>query len=187
MERGLFGEKPEKGDKRLGRLVVGDGAGDRSRGLIAGGGLWAPCALGRSGVLERKREGDGATPAGLHRLVLVYFRADRVRRPCTWLPTMPVTPNLGWCDDPGDRSYNRPVRLPYRASHEAMWREDHLYDVIVVLDYNLAKPQPGAGSAIFLHLATEGFGPTAGCVAVSLETMRRILFRSAPGTALVIR
>ena len=99
---------------------------------------------------------------------------------------MPFTPDLGWCDDPGDRSYNRPVRLPYPASHEAMWRDDHLYDVVVVLDYNLAKPQPGAGSAIFLHLATEAFGPTAGCVAVSLETMRRILFRSAPGTALVI-
>jgi L,D-peptidoglycan transpeptidase YkuD (ErfK/YbiS/YcfS/YnhG family) len=187
MERGVFEEKAENGGQRLHRLTVMRAAGNRPHGLIVAGGLWAPCALGRSSVTLRKREGDGATPAGMHELVLVYFRSDRVRRPRTLLPTIPIDPYLGWCDDPCDRSYNRPVRLPHRASHEMMWREDHLYDVVVVLDYNLATPQPNVGSAIFLHLAAPGFAPTAGCVAVSLETMRRVLLRAAPGTELFIR
>ena len=187
MERGVFEEKAKHGDKRLGRLIVAGAAGDRSRGLIVAGGLWAPCALGRSGVSHRKREGDGATPAGVHRLVSVYFRADRVSRPRTLLPTIPLRPDLGWCDDSSDRSYNRPVRLPHPASHEVMWREDHLYDVVVVLDYNLAKPQPGAGSAIFLHIATPGFAPTAGCVGVTYDVMRRILARATPGQELIVR
>jgi L,D-peptidoglycan transpeptidase YkuD (ErfK/YbiS/YcfS/YnhG family) len=143
--------------------------------MLSFGGRLFPCALGRSGVTAQKREGDGATPAGQFRLVLVYYRPDRIRRPATRLPVEPIHPHDGWCDDPADRNYNRPVKLPYAAGHERLWRDDRLYDLCVVLDYNLARPVGGAGSAIFLHLAAPDYTPTAGCVAVSLPAMRMIL------------
>lgn len=157
------------------------------QGTIAAPGLVAPCALGRAGIRQTKREGDGATPAGRFGLVAVFYRADRMRRPRTALPIAPLRPDSGWCDDPADRRYNRPVRLPFRASHERLWRSDRLYDVLVVLNYNLIRPRRGAGSAIFLHLATPDFAPTAGCVAVSEPTMRRLLARAGPATILEVR
>ncbi len=171
----------------LPRLFIAPLAGDRRRGLLVAGGMTTPCALGRSGVTPAKREGDGATPKGRFALVSVLYRPDRLPRPVTALPVHPIARNDGWCDDPADRNYNRPVTLPHAASHERLWRDDHLYDVVVVVDYNLRNPVPGRGSAIFLHIAAPGFTPTAGCVAVSPVAMRRILARSGPGTVLNIR
>ena len=86
-----------------------------------------------------------------------------------------------------DRRYNRPVRLPYPARHERLWRDDRLYDVVVVLDYNLARPRPGAGGAIFLHIATPDFSPTAGCIALQPDAMRRLLALVGPRTAIDVR
>lgn len=174
------------GKRVLRRIAVIPSAGDRSRGTLRFAGHLAPCALGRAGVARAKHEGDGATPFGHFRFVRVYYRPDRVGRPATLLPIAPLRPDLGWCDDPADRNYNRPVRLPFTARHERLWRKDRLYDLLVVLDYNLARPVPGAGSAIFLHLATPGFAPTAGCVAVAPAMMRQILERSGPDTMLWI-
>lgn len=155
---------------------------DRRRGLVVAGGLGVPCALGRSSVIRRKREGDGGTPAGRLALVVVLYRPDRVRRPSTRLPAIPLRPDSGWCDDPSHPLYNRKVRLPFRASHERLWRSDRLYDIVVVLDYNLARPRRGAGSAIFLHIAAPGLPPTEGCIAVPMSAMRHILARVRPGS-----
>jgi len=155
-------------------------------GTLVAGGMRVPCALGRAGIVRDKREGDGGTPAGTHRLVGVLYRADRLGRPVTRLPTAPIRRDDGWCDDPADRRYNRPVGLPVGTSHERLWRNDNLYDVVVILDYNLARPIAKRGSAVFLHLATPGFAPTAGCVAVDLPAMRHLLFLSAAKTAIVI-
>lgn len=168
------------------RIVVRPSPGTPTRGLLAAGPLVVPCALGRGGLTADKREGDGATPAAALRLVACHYRADRLPRPATRLPLLPIRPDDGWCDDPADRAYNRPVQLPYPAGHERMWRDDHLYDVVVVLDWNLDRPIPGRGSAIFFHLAAPGFAPTAGCVAVTLPAMRRILAVSGPDTVIDI-
>jgi L,D-peptidoglycan transpeptidase YkuD (ErfK/YbiS/YcfS/YnhG family) len=157
-----------------------------TQGILAAGGMRVRCALGRAGITPDKREGDGGTPAGAWRLVGVLYRADRIGRPATRLPVAAVRHDDGWCDDPGDRRYNRPIGLPYAASHERLWRDDHLYDLVVILDYNLARPVPGRGSAIFLHLAGPGLAPTAGCVAVELEPMRRLLFFARPETVMVV-
>jgi len=157
------------------RSIRVEAAAGATRGVVIAGGMRVPCALGRAGISRGKREGDGATPAGTHRLVGVLYRADRVLRPVTRLPVVSMRRDDGWCDDPADRRHNRPVRLPYASSHERLWRDDHLYDLLVILDYNLAQPVPGQGSAIFLHLAGPGFAPTAGCVAIDLEAMRRLL------------
>lgn len=149
-------------------------------GRLVSGTLSIPCVLGRAGTTWRKREGDGATPAGEHRLVRLRVRSDRLaRNPAPRLPVAALAPDDGWCDAPDHPRYNRPVRLPFAASHERLWREDGLYDVIGVLDWNLAPATRGRGSAIFLHLA--GDGPTAGCIALRRADLLKLLGRLAPG------
>ncbi|MDE1906517.1 MAG: L,D-transpeptidase family protein [Rhodospirillales bacterium] len=135
---------------------------------LQGAGLAFRAAFGRGGITAQKREGDGGTPMGLLRLVRVLYRADRLPPPRCAVPLEPISPADGWCDDVADAAYNRPVRLPYPASHEELWREDGVYDVIGVLDWNLAPIVPGRGSAIFFHVATPDYAPTAGCVALAL-------------------
>jgi len=151
------------------------------RGFALIGPLCLPCALGRGGRRARKFEGDGATPIGLWPMREVLYRADRVARPITGLPVSPICPDDGWCDDPRDRNYNRPVRLPYPASHELLSRADHLYDLVVVLGYNDAERARGHGSAIFLHLAAPDFAPTEGCIALCEVELRKLLAVAGPG------
>ncbi len=159
---------------------------DHRRGHVVVGGARFPCALGRGGTTRTKREGDGASPIGCFPLIRAYYRSDQMRRLRTGLPLAAIRPHDGWCDAPGDRRYNRPVRLPYRASCEAMWREDRVYDVVVDIAWNRGPIRPGRGSAIFLHLARPGFEPTAGCVAVERRHVARILARVGRGTRIVI-
>ncbi|NBN65526.1 L,D-transpeptidase family protein [Pannonibacter tanglangensis] len=168
------------------RLVVRARPGTRSRGLLSFGSFLLPCALGRGGITRRKREGDGATPAGRFEVLDVYFRADRGRRPVTALPVSALRPADGWCDDPAHPRYNRPVTLPFAASHEEMWRQDRLYDIVVVLDCNLRPAVRGRGSAIFFHIAREDWRPTLGCVAIRPDHMRRLLARLRPGAVMEI-
>jgi L,D-peptidoglycan transpeptidase YkuD (ErfK/YbiS/YcfS/YnhG family) len=159
---------------------------DPRRGRLVAGPLVLPCALGRSGVVRDKREGDGGTPAGRFRLLQAFYRPDRGRRPLTRLPLAAIGQDDGWCDDPADRAYNTPVRLPYPARHERLWREDHLYDVVVDIAANRSPIRAGRGSAIFLHLARPGFAPTDGCVAVPPASARRLLARLGPNTRIEI-
>ncbi|MGJ3232747.1 MAG: L,D-transpeptidase family protein [Oceanicaulis sp.] len=152
----------------------------------------APCALGEAGVrpAAEKREGDKASPIGIWPVRKAWWRPDRLRRPETRLVIDALTPADGWCDDPADPAYNRPVLRPYPASHEAMWREDGLYDVVVALGHNDDPPVPGLGSAIFLHCAKPdgagGFKPTLGCVAVEREALVQLLGRLEAGDAVKI-
>lgn len=146
----------------------------------------AVAAVGRSGVKADKHEGDGATPAGTFPLVSIFYRGDRVVRPASDLPVTALAPNHGWVDGPGDPNYNRLVTLPYPASHEEMWREDGLYDALVVIGYNLDPVVPGAGSAIFLHIAAPDFASTAGCVAVEKGVLLGLLPLLGPGSKIII-
>ena len=144
------------------------------------------CALGRAGIRTNKREGDGATPSGCFELQGVLYRADRLKKPRTTLSVRSITQNDGWCDDPNDLSYNRPVTLPCTGSHERLWRDDALYDLLVTLRFNDDPPVAGAGSAIFLHVAAPNFGPTEGCVALARDTLYELLADCAPGDRLCI-
>lgn len=132
-------------------------------------------ALGRTGVIPHKQEGDGATPAGVMPLRRVLYRADRLRPPECAVPMEPIGENDGWCDDPSHRDYNRMIRLPHEAHHEELWRPDGLYDVVGVLGWNDSPVVPGGGSAIFLHVARPDFGPTEGCVALALADLLWLL------------
>ena len=144
-------------------------------GLLRFGEAQWRCALGRAGVRTQKREGDGATPSGLLTLRRVLYRADRVPTPETAAPVEPIAPNDGWCDDPADACYNRAVSLPYQGSHEVLWRFDGLYDLVGVLGGNDEPVRPGAGSAIFLHVARPDYAPTQGCVALALADVTALL------------
>lgn len=146
-----------------------------------------PAACGRGGVRTDKREGDGASPAGVFSLVRAYYRPDRLPPPSTTLPVTALRPNDGWIDDPDDPQYNRLVSLPYPAHHEAMWREDGLYNVVVVIGYNTDPPAPGRGSAIFLHEAQPDFAPTAGCIAVARDALIALLGLLGPRSRITIR
>ena len=146
----------------------------RSGRLYWPGGSTA-AAVGRAGVRADKREGDGATPAGTYPLVSVLYRPDRVAAPQSRLPVRALTPSDGWVDEPTDANYNRPVSHPYPASAEQMWRDDELYDALVVIGYNMDPVIPGAGSAIFLHVAAPDFAPTAGCIAIDKQILLGLL------------
>ena len=148
----------------------------------------ARCALGRAGVAAAgaKREGDGASPAGLWPLRRVLWRPDRGAAPASRLPLQAIAPGDGWCDAPDDPAYNRPVTLPYGAGAEALWRDDRVYDLII-LGFNDSPVVPGAGSAIFVHLARLDFGPTEGCIALGGSDLVHLLAHARPGDSLRIR
>lgn len=133
------------------------------------------CTLGKAGVVEDKREGDGATPVGKFPLRRVFYRSDRVDRPQTALQTREIAVDDGWCDDAAHADYNRLVKLPFDAGHEEMRREDGLYDVVVELGYNDDPPVPGRGSAVFLHVAHPDGKPTRGCVGLALSDLLEVL------------
>jgi L,D-peptidoglycan transpeptidase YkuD (ErfK/YbiS/YcfS/YnhG family) len=133
------------------------------------------CALGRNGVCLNKKEGDGATPAGVFPLRQVLFRSDRLKTPKTGLPIKALKLNDGWSDDPSDPSYNKLIKRPYNYRHEKLWREDPVYDIIVELGQNDDPPKPGCGSAVFLHVAHPDYSPTEGCVGLKLEDLLSLL------------
>jgi len=166
------------------------GRAGEHEGVLRFGGHVFPCALGRSGIVAAKREGDGGTPAGNFALRELFFRQDRLERPSTSLAGRPLAQDDGWCDASSDPAYNRPVKLPYGASAETLWRADRLYDLIVPLGYNDDPVVPGAGSAIFFHLAKEEEGghlaATEGCVALRLADMLQVLARATPDTRMTI-
>ena len=161
--------------RRARTAVVSGLSAAGTRGVVRLGVLNLPCALGRRGRRARKHEGDGATPVGSWQTLRVLYRADRIRRPMTGLPVKPIGRDDGWCDAPTDRNYNRPVRLPYAASAETLWRTDRLYDIVVVLSHNTRPRVRGFGSAIFLHVAKSGYAPTEGCIALRREHLLAVL------------
>jgi L,D-peptidoglycan transpeptidase YkuD (ErfK/YbiS/YcfS/YnhG family) len=167
-------------------LRVRSRPGQPLRGWLVAGPWRLPVALGRSGIRTDKREGDGATPRGRFRLVRLWWRPDRSPRPRSLLPVRPIGPLDGWCEDSADRRYNRPIRLRPGAAGDRLWRDDHLYDLIIEIDHNARPRVAGRGSAVFIHVARDGFGPTAGCVGLAPAALRRLLDRVGPGTRIVI-
>ena len=142
------------------------------------------CAVGAGGVREDKVEGDGATPVGTFPLRRIYFRNDRLVLPKVQLPARPISEHDGWCDDPLSPTYNRLVRSPNKSSHERMWRDDGLYDLVVVVGYNDDPPEGEWGSAIFLHVARDDLSPTQGCVAFARANLIELVSLLTPTTRL---
>jgi L,D-peptidoglycan transpeptidase YkuD (ErfK/YbiS/YcfS/YnhG family) len=173
-------------DRPYSAVRIRAAAGDPRRGWLTAGGQTIPVALGRGGIRANKREGDGGTPKGSFRPRQLWWRADRHPRPRTFLPVRAIGPEDAWCEDPASRHYNQPVRLDRAKGADRLKRDDHLYDFIVEIDHNTDPRIKGRGSAVFLHLARDNFGPTAGCVSMTKSAMLRLLQRLGPETKIVI-
>ena len=161
-------------------------SGATSRGRLHIGTQVLSCALGKAGTSHDKREGDGASPAGIYAMRFGLYRADRIMRPRTGLPLRPLRPGDGWCDDPMSGRYNRFVRLPFAGSAEHLWRDDGLYDVLVVLAHNDCPLVRGRGSAVFLHAAAPGLGATAGCITLPRADLVKLLSQIGSNSRLKI-
>ena len=160
--------------------------GDRTRGVLLAGPRAIPVVLGRTGVRANKYEGDGATPRGRFRLVRLWWRADRHSCPHTLLPARRVTADLAWCENTSDRRYNRAFRRAANEPGDRLWREDSLYDLIIEIDHNTRPRVAGRGSAVFIHVARPDRSPTAGCVALRANELRRLLAALGPETRIAI-
>ncbi|MFB2551437.1 L,D-transpeptidase family protein [Ensifer soli] len=163
-------------------LLVRAKPGSRTEALVILNGRVERAAIGRSGIGATKREGDGATPLAAMRLLCGYYRGDRTPRPQTALPMRPIRAGMLWCDAPRHGAYNRPVTAPFAPSHERLMRDDALYDICLVMDWNITSRKRDGGSAIFFHIARDGYRPTEGCIAVSLPAMKRLIRAMARGT-----
>jgi L,D-peptidoglycan transpeptidase YkuD (ErfK/YbiS/YcfS/YnhG family) len=175
-----------KQGRPLTAIRIARAASDPRRGWLLAGGQTVPVALGRSGIKANKREGDGGTPKGTFRPRRLWWRADRHPRPRTHLGVRAIKPEDAWCEDPQSRHYNQPVPRQRDQAGDRLRRDDHLYDFIVEIDHNSSPRVTGRGSAVFLHLARENFGPTAGCVSMTKSAMLRLLERLGPRTKIVI-
>jgi L,D-peptidoglycan transpeptidase YkuD (ErfK/YbiS/YcfS/YnhG family) len=172
--------------KRSRPIVVRRAPGDVRKARIALRHGVRPAALGRTGVSALKREGDGATPLGRFAVRQVLYRPDRMARPRTSLPVRAIRSDDGWCENPADRNYNRLVRLSPQSDADRMRREDHLYDLVIVLGYNDRPRVRGKGSAIFVHLARPDHAPTAGCIALSRHDLTMLLAELRPGSSIAV-
>lgn len=173
--------------KGLSLISVAAAAGSPTRGHLIAGGQVFPVALGRGGIRPNKREGDGGTPRGRFKLLRVWWRADRMPRPQTKLALRKILKDDGWCEDPRDKRYNLPVKLSRSSSADRLWRDDHLYDLIIELDHNTRPRIPFRGSAVFIHFARKGFTPTAGCIALKRGDLQKLLSSLAKDCWIEIR
>lgn len=147
------------------------------------------CAVGKNGIInsDLKQEGDGCTPTGLFKIIKVFYRPDRISNIETKLPMEALASDFGWCDDPKDKNYNQLIKLPYDNNHEKLWREDELYDIVGVLNYNYPIAVPGLGSAIFIHVATKDYQPTEGCIALAKNDLIDFLAKADKETIIEVK
>jgi L,D-peptidoglycan transpeptidase YkuD (ErfK/YbiS/YcfS/YnhG family) len=167
-------------------IRVRRGAAGPSRGVLLVGPHALTVVLGRGAIAANKREGDGATPRGVFQLIRLWWRPDRLPRPRTALPVRRIDRALAWCENPADRRYNRPFRRSANEPGDRLWRDDHLYDLVIEISHNTRPRIAGRGSAVFLHVARPDRSATAGCVALDAKDLRRLLGRLGPRTRIEI-
>ena len=156
-----------------------------SAGRLRHLGQYIAATCGRTGITDHKREGDGATPRGVHSIVGLFYRPDRVAARSDW--AQPIYPGDLWCDDPQHPAYNLLCRAPLSAGHEHMWRADPQYDLALITDWNWPVATPGRGSAIFMHQWRRPGAPTAGCIAMARRDLNWLVARVRRGSRLIIR
>lgn len=144
------------------------------------------CALGRAGITANKLEGDGATPTGIYPLLRLFWRSDKTITVDTLLPHQNINIDDGWCDDPTHPKYNQLVKLPFDASHEKMWRKDNLYDLVIEIGHNNNPVVPGAGSAVFIHIAKPDYASTEGCIGLAKDDFLKLIPKWSAATKIEI-
>ena len=144
------------------------------------------CSLGKAGISKKIVEGDNITPKGIYKIVNIYFREDRIKNIISKIKLIKIKNNMGWCDDPISKKYNQLIKLPTKYHHEKLYRNDKLYDIILVLDYNMNPIVKGKGSAIFLHLSKNLKNKTSGCIALKKKDMLELIKKIKKSTKVII-
>ena len=144
------------------------------------------CALGKSGIGNKKMEGDNITPRGIFKIIKIYYRKDRLKKLSSKFTLIEIKKNIGWCDDPKSRKYNQPITLPNKYSHEVLYRKDNIYDLILVLNYNIRPTIKNRGSAIFIHVAKKNYKKTAGCIAIKKNDLMSLVKEINKNTKVII-
>ena len=144
------------------------------------------CALGKAGIKQKEREGDFITPKGKFKLIKIYYRFDRIKKINSTLKTIKIKKNMGWCDDVSSNYYNKQIKISKKIGHEKLHRKDNLYDIIVVLNYNLNPIIKGKGSAIFLHVAKKNYNKTQGCIALKKNELLSLISKIKKNTQIRI-
>ena len=144
------------------------------------------CALGKNGIGQKKREGDFVTPKGKYKLIKIYYRADRIKKVNSPLKKIKIKKNMGWCDDVNSKYYNKQIKINKKISHEKLHRKDNLYDIVVVLNYNINPIIKGKGSAIFLHIAKKNYNKTQGCIALKKNELLSLISKIKKNTQIRI-
>ena len=144
------------------------------------------CALGKRGITSKKKEGDGKTPIGTYKLNSIFYRKDRISKIKTTLKKIVIKKNMGWCDDVTSKHYNKMIRFPFNQSAEKLWLENNIYDVIIVINYNLKPVIKNKGSAIFLHIAKRNFLQTEGCIAITKKNIILLASKINNNTKIIV-
>ena len=144
------------------------------------------CALGKAGVQGSKREGDNVTPKGTFKIVKIYYRSDRIKKISSKFRPIKITKNMGWCDDPNSKNYNQLIKLPTKYGHEKLHKKNNVYDLIVVLNYNMNPIIKNKGSAIFIHVAKKKYKKTAGCIALNKIHLLKLIKKIKKNTKVII-
>ena len=144
------------------------------------------CAIGKNGIAKNKQEGDLKTPKGIFKLKKIFYRKDKIKFIKTILKKIYIKKNIGWCDDPTSKYYNKEIKFPFKGSAEKLWRKDNIYDLVIVLNYNFNPIIKNKGSAIFLHICKKNYAPTKGCVAINKKDMINLLANIKRNTNLII-
>ena len=144
------------------------------------------CAIGKKGITKNKKENDLKTPSGIFKLKKIFYRKDRIKFINTSIKKEIIKRNMGWCDDPSSKYYNKKIKFPFNSSAEKLWRKDNIYDLIIVINYNFNPIIKNKGSAIFLHLCKKNYAPTKGCVAIKKKDMINLLVNIKSNTKLII-
>jgi L,D-peptidoglycan transpeptidase YkuD (ErfK/YbiS/YcfS/YnhG family) len=144
------------------------------------------CSLGKAGIKKKIKEGDNITPKGKFKILKIYYRSDRIKKFSTNIKIIKIKKNMGWCDDPKSSLYNKEVKLPFNFSHEKLYRKDHLYDLILVLNYNINPIKKNKGSAIFFHIANKSYKKTKGCVALKKFDLINLISKIKKNTTIKI-
>jgi len=149
-------------------------------------GLKFRCALGKHGINKKKKEGDQVTPKGTYKIVNIYYRKDRIKKISSKLKLIKIKKNMGWCDEPDNKNYNQLIKIPSKYSYERLFRNENIYDLIIVLNYNMNPVIKNKGSAIFIHIAKKRFQPTKGCIAISKKNLLYLIKNITKNTKIKI-
>jgi L,D-peptidoglycan transpeptidase YkuD (ErfK/YbiS/YcfS/YnhG family) len=144
------------------------------------------CSIGKAGIKKKIKEGDNITPKGKFKILKIYYRSDRIKKFSTNIEIIKIKKNMGWCDDPKSSLYNKEIKLPFNFSHEKLYRKDHLYDLILVLNYNINPIKKNKGSAIFFHIANKSYKKTKGCVALKKFDLINLISKIKKNTTIKI-